>query len=38
LIGHFSSKYESIESHVIEARTVFMSTDIAQEGVTFLVQ
>jgi ribonuclease Z len=38
LIGHFSSKYESIESHVVEARTVFMSTDIAQEGVTFLVQ
>jgi ribonuclease Z len=38
LIGHFSSKYESIESHVIEARTVFTSTDIAYEGVTFLVQ
>jgi ribonuclease Z len=38
LIGHFSSKYESIESHVIEARTVFTNTDIAHEGVTFLVQ
>jgi len=38
LIGHFSSKYESIESHVIEARTVFTNTDLALEGVTFLVQ
>ena len=38
LIGHFSSKYENIESHVIEARTVFTRTDIAHEGVTFLVQ
>jgi ribonuclease Z len=38
LIGHFSSKYESIENHVQEARTVFANTDLAIEGVTFLVQ
>jgi ribonuclease Z len=38
LIGHFSSKYESIETHVQEARTVFANTDLALEGVTFLVQ
>jgi ribonuclease Z len=38
LIGHFSSKYESIENHVMESRTVFANTDIAHEGVTFLVQ
>ena len=38
LIGHFSSKYESIETHVQEARTVFTNTSLALEGVTFLVQ
>ena len=38
LIGHFSSKYERIETHVQEARTVFTNTDLALEGVTFLVQ
>jgi ribonuclease Z len=38
LIGHFSSKYESIEPHVQEARTVFTNTALAIEGVTFLVQ
>jgi ribonuclease Z len=38
LIGHFSSKYESIETHLHEARTVFANTDLALEGVTFLVQ
>lgn len=38
LIGHFSSKYESIEPHVQEARTVFANSDLALEGVTFLVQ
>lgn len=38
LIGHFSSKYESIEPHVQEARAVFANTDLALEGVTFLVQ
>lgn len=38
LIGHFSSKYESIESHVEEARSVFANSDLAEEGVTFLVQ
>jgi len=38
LIGHFSSKYESIENHVEEARAVFANTDLAQEGVTFLVR
>jgi len=38
LIGHFSSKYERIDEHLKEAQTVFTSTDLALEGVTFLVQ
>ena len=38
LIGHFSSKYERIDEHVKEAQTVFTNTDLALEGVTFLVQ
>ena len=38
LIGHFSSKYESIDAFLAEAKEVFDNTDIAVEGVTYRVQ
>ncbi len=38
LIGHFSSKYESIDAFLHEAREVFPNTDLAIEGVTYQVQ
>jgi len=38
LIGHFSSKYESIDAFLHEAKEVFENTDIAIEGVTYQVQ
>lgn len=37
LIGHFSSKYEDIFPFLDEARAAFPSTDLAKEGVTFLI-
>ena len=37
LIGHFSSKYDTLEEFEREARDVFPNTDIAQEGVTYRV-
>lgn len=37
LIGHFSSKYETLEGFTTEACTVFENTEIAHEGTTFLV-
>ncbi|MFN5225314.1 MAG: ribonuclease Z [Bacteroidota bacterium] len=38
LIGHFSSKYEQIEPLLQEASKVFSSTELAIEGVTFLIR
>ena len=38
LIGHFSSKYESLDNFLEEAREVFPKTDLALEGVTYLVR
>lgn len=35
LIGHFSSKYETLEAFEQEAKEVFPNTDLAIEGVTF---
>lgn len=35
LIGHFSSKYDSLISHESEAREIFQQTDLALEGVTY---
>jgi ribonuclease Z len=37
LIGHFSSKYETLEGFEQEAREVFPNTDLALEGVTYRV-
>ncbi len=37
LIGHFSSKYESLEEFLSEAIPVFPKTELAIEGVTFIV-
>lgn len=37
LIGHFSSKYDTLEEFETETREVFPNTDLALEGVTFLM-
>jgi len=38
LIGHFSSKYEDISPFLEEARYSFQNTELAKEGVTFLIE
>ncbi|MEI6947225.1 ribonuclease Z [Paraflavisolibacter sp. H34] len=35
LIGHFSSKYSTLEAFLSEAREVFPNTELALEGVTY---
>lgn len=37
LIGHFSAKYEQIDFFETEAKEVFPCTEIAKEGVTYLI-
>jgi ribonuclease Z len=37
LIGHFSSKYNSLDQFQLEAREVFANTELALEGVTYEV-
>ena len=37
LIGHFSSKYESLDEFLTEARQLFPNTQLALEGVTYQV-
>lgn len=37
IIGHFSSKYDRLDEFEREAREVFPNTDLALEGVTYLV-
>lgn len=37
LIGHFSSKYESLDGYLEETRAVFPKTDLAIEGVCFKI-
>lgn len=37
LIGHFSSKYEQLDQFLEEAKEVFPCTDLAIEGVTYMV-
>jgi len=37
LIGHFSSKYDSLDEFQEEAREVFLNTELAIEGVTYKV-
>lgn len=38
LIGHFSSKYDQLDQFLEEAREIFPNTDLAIEGVTYLVR
>lgn len=38
LIGHFSSKYESLDAFLSETTEVFSNTKLALEGITFLVK
>jgi ribonuclease Z len=38
LIGHFSSKYEELNDFLQETREVFSATDLAIEGVTYLIR
>ncbi len=37
LIGHFSSKYEELDSFLTEAREIFPATNLAIEGVTYRI-
>jgi ribonuclease Z len=37
LIGHFSSKYDTLEEFEQEAREVFENTELALEGVTYRI-
>ncbi|MBY0244902.1 MAG: ribonuclease Z [Sphingobacteriaceae bacterium] len=37
LIGHFSSRYKTIEPLLLEAKTVFENTHLAIEGLTFSI-
>jgi len=37
LLGHFSSKYETLEGFLQEAREVFPNSDLALEGVTYRI-
>jgi len=37
LIGHFSSKYDTLDEFEVESREVFPNTEIAQEGVVYYV-
>lgn len=36
LLGHFSARYKELDAHLIEAKTVFEKSSLAQEGLTFL--
>lgn len=38
LIGHFSSKYEDVTPLLEEAKATFPSTDLALEGVTYIIR
>jgi ribonuclease Z len=38
LIGHFSSRYETLFPFLEEACAVFEPTDLALEGVTYLIR
>jgi ribonuclease Z len=37
LLGHFSSQYEKLEAFKNEAREIFPNTEIAEQGVTYLL-
>lgn len=35
IIGHYSSRYKTLDTHLAEAKAVFENTHLAQEGLTF---
>ncbi|MFT3843545.1 MAG: hypothetical protein QM725_00680 [Lacibacter sp.] len=37
IIGHFSAKFEQLEIFEEEAKEIFPATEIAAEGVTYLI-
>ena len=37
LLGHFSSKYDTLEEFEVEAREIFPNSELALEGVTYKV-
>jgi ribonuclease Z len=37
IIGHFSSRYDSLESFLTEAQAVFPQTQLAEQGKTFII-
>ncbi|HEX5023735.1 MAG TPA: ribonuclease Z [Agriterribacter sp.] len=37
LIGHFSSRYETLDEFLTEAQSVFLNTDLAIEGATYII-
>jgi ribonuclease Z len=37
LMGHFSSQYDTLEEFETEAREVFLNTELAIEGVTYII-
>ena len=37
LIGHFSSKYDTLEEFEKEAREVFLNTELALEGTVYII-
>lgn len=37
LLGHFSSQYETLDAFKNEAREIFPNTEIAEQGVTYLI-
>lgn len=38
LIGHFSARYKDLEPMLLESRSVFKETDLAEEGRTFEIE
>ena len=37
IIGHYSSRYKTLETHLLEAKTVFENTFLAEEGKSYKI-
>ncbi|WP_028980210.1 ribonuclease Z [Sporocytophaga myxococcoides] len=37
LLGHFSARYKDIEPHLVEAKTIFQNSFLAEEGLLFTI-
>lgn len=37
LLGHLSARYESIETHITESRTIFHNTEVVEDGDEFTI-